>query len=105
MPCRVARQTAHWLGCGMPKRLKDADGLTPQEGRYAAYLCQGMTQVDAFKKTWPKTRATQASIHERASRLANKPAIKARCQELLQSMKISDLDSQARAYSNLLGMI
>ena len=89
----------------MPKRLKDADGLTPQEGRYAAYLCQGMTQVDAFRRTWPKTRATAASIHERASRLANKPAIKARCREILAQMKLSDLDNAGQAYRDLLAAL
>ena len=89
----------------MPKRLKDADGLTPQEGRYAAYLCQGMTQVDAFRRTWPKTRATAASVHERASRLANKPAIKARCREILAQMKLSDLDNAGQAYRDLLAAL
>ena len=52
----------------MPKRLKDGDGLTPQEAQFAKYLCQGMTQIDAFKKTWPKSRAARKTADERASR-------------------------------------
>jgi hypothetical protein len=78
----------------MPKRLRDADGLTPQEARFAVYLSQGMTQTDAFRKAWPKTRAKPTAIHEAASRMANKPYMRARIRELLKSMKASDLLSQ-----------
>ena len=54
----------------MPKRIRDADGLTAQEAKFAVLLSQGATQADAFIKTWPKTRATKKSIDDRASHLA-----------------------------------
>jgi hypothetical protein len=75
----------------MPKRTRDADGLTVQEAKYALYLSQGMTQAEAFRKAWPKTRAKPSSIHEHASRMANKPEIVSRVKELRKAMKAADL--------------
>ena len=89
----------------MPKRLKDGDGLTPNEGRFAACLCQGMTQREAFKRAWPKTRAKPHQIDNRASALANKPEVKRRCREILSAMKISDLDSAPAAFKDLLSAL
>jgi hypothetical protein len=89
----------------MPRKLKDADGLTPNEARFAFYLCEGQSQKDAFKKAWPKSRATAASIHERASHLANSPAIKARCREILSQKKLSDLDNAPQAFKDLLSAL
>jgi hypothetical protein len=86
----------------MPRKLKDADGLTPNEARFAFHLCEGQSQKDAFKKAWPKSRASAASIHERASHLANSPAIKARCREILSQKKLSDLDNAPQAFKDLL---
>jgi hypothetical protein len=79
----------------MPKVLRDADGLSPAEARFALYLSQGMTQADAFRKAWPKTRAAMANVHQRASVLANRIEIKQRVRELLRQAKASDLLSAA----------
>jgi hypothetical protein len=79
----------------MPRRARDADGLTPQEARFAVHLAHGMTQAEAFRKAWPKSRAKPTAIHEAASRMANRPEIRARIKELQRSMKASDLLSSA----------
>ena len=86
----------------MPRKLRDADGLTPNEARFAFYLCEGQSQKDSFRRAWPKSRASAASIHERASHLANSPAIKARCREILSQKKLSDLDNAPQAFKDLL---
>ena len=89
----------------MPKRFKDADGLTFAEGRFANFLAHGLSQVEAFRKAWPKTRATAASMHERACRLANQPAIRSRVREILGQMKLSDLDNAGQAFQDLLAAL
>ena len=89
----------------MPKKIRDADGLTYGEGRFANFLAHGLSQKDAFRKAWPKSRATAACVHERASRLANSPAVKARVREILGAMKISDLDNAPQAYQDLLSAL
>jgi hypothetical protein len=89
----------------MPRKLKDADGLTFAEGRFANFLAHGLSQVEAFRKSWPKTRATAASMHERACRLANQPAIRSRVREILGQMKLSDLDNGPQAFKDLLAAL
>jgi hypothetical protein len=89
----------------MPIKIRDADGLSFAEGRFANFLAHGMSQKDAFRKAWPKSRATAACVHERASRLANSPAVKARVREILSQMKVSDLDSAPAAYQDLLSAL
>ena len=89
----------------MPKKIRDADGLTPAEGRFAKFLSQGLTQHAAFKKAWPKTRANPHQIDNRASALANKAEIKRRVREILSAMKVSDLDSAPAAYQDLLSAL
>jgi hypothetical protein len=79
----------------MPKRTRDADGLTPQEARFALYLSQGSSQADAFRKVWPKSRATSERLYKSASELANKPHVRGRVRELLRQAKASDLLSAA----------
>ena len=86
----------------MPKKLRDADGLTPNEARFARFLCQGMTQREAYRRAWPKTRATPQQIDTRASALANRPEIRCRCREILSQMKVQDLDNAPQAYKDLL---
>src|SRR4030095_9503067 len=92
-------------GAEMPIKIRDADGLSFAEGRFANFLAHGMSQKDAFRKAWPKSRATAACVHERASRLANSPAVKARVREILSQMKVSDLDSAPAAYQDLLSAL
>ena len=89
----------------MPKKIRDADGLTPAEGRFANYLCQGMSQRTAFRKAWPKSRAKPHQVDNKASALANRPEIKGRCREILGAMKVSDLDSAPAAYQDLLSAL
>jgi hypothetical protein len=79
----------------MPKRLRDADGLTPQEAKFCVYLAQGLTQADAFRKCWPKSRQANERLYKSASELAAKPHIRGRIRELLKGMKASDLLSSA----------
>jgi len=95
----------HKSGAEMPKKIRDADGLTPAEGRFAKFLSQGLTQHAAFKKAWPKTRATPHQVDNRASALANKAEIKRRVREILSAMKVSDLDSAPAAYQDLLSAL
>jgi hypothetical protein len=101
-PFTTCRISTHRSGAEMPKKIRDADGLTFGEGRFANHLAHGMGQAEAFRQTWPKSRASAASVHERASRLANSPAVKARVREILAQMKLSDLDNAPQAYRDLL---
>ena len=89
----------------MSQRLRDADGLTPAEAYFAKLLCQGLTQREAFRKAWPKSRAKQKTIDDMASAVANRPEVRKRCREILAQKKVSDLDSAGQAFKDVLAAL
>ena len=89
----------------MPKKLRDQDGLTPNEAKFAKLLCQGLTQHEAYQRAWPGSRSTPKQIDTRASLIANKPEIKRRVREILAQMKVSDLDSAGQAFKDVLSAL
>jgi hypothetical protein len=78
----------------MPKRAKDADGLTAQEGKYCLHRSRGSSQRQAYEQAFPKSRATPETIDNLACKLEKRSEVQARIKELLRSMKAADIVSQ-----------
>jgi hypothetical protein len=89
----------------MPKLARDKDGLTLQEGKYALLRARGMSQRQAYNGAFPKSRASEKSIDQMAYMLETRLEVRLRINELLQAAKATDLDSQGKAYSDLLTFI
>jgi hypothetical protein len=69
----------------MSKGHKLANGLTPDEERYAALLAEGMTQSDAYRQIWPAKNGARSmdDEHTMASRKAVR--VRSRVQELIDA--------------------
>ena len=62
--------------------------LKPQEDQYAMYLYLGDSQIDSYKKAFPKCKNWKDdTIYVKASVLANSDKIKVRLKELEEQMK------------------
>ncbi|MDX1485239.1 MAG: hypothetical protein R3229_12235 [Alphaproteobacteria bacterium] len=82
---------------------REIDDLKPAQAKFAAMLAQGLSQTEAYRKTHACKGVNAQRIAERASRLAAKPQVIARVQELLREAKILDIDSVGQAHQQLLG--
>jgi hypothetical protein len=78
----------------MPRRARDADGLTSQEAKYCVFRARGASQRSAYEQAFPKSRANDNSIDTIASRLEKRVEIHSRIRELLKASKAADLISQ-----------
>ena len=85
--------------------VRDQAGLKPADERFAAHLAKGMYQTDAYRKSHDCTGVAPQRIAERASKLAAKPGVKARVQELLREAKVLDIDSVGEAHKAILDAI
>ncbi len=52
---------------------------------FARHVASGMTHADAWRKGRPKSTATPKSVHESASKLAARPEVRARIDELTKA--------------------
>ena len=77
-------------------------GLTAKQEKFAALLAKGYTQSGAYRAAYNATDMKDATIHQEACRLAHNPLVAARVRELLDAVRISDLDSAQRAFRDLL---
>ena len=78
------------------------DGLKPADERFAALLAQGLLQAEAYRRSHDCGRINPQRIHERASRLAAKPQVRARVRELLREARVRDIDAAGVAHQQLL---
>jgi phage terminase small subunit len=61
--------------------------LTPQQERFARNVVSGMTQADAYRDAYPKSKAWKATtVHENASRLGANRKVCARIAELAEKV-------------------
>ena len=66
----------------MSKGIKLANGLTPQDERYAALLAQGSSQAGAYREVWPEAESMSlGQLYTVASRRACK--VRARVEEII----------------------
>ena len=78
------------------------DGLKPADERFTALLAQGLGQAEAYRRSHDCGRINPQRIHERASRLAAKPQVRARVHELLRDARVRDIDAAGVAHQQLL---
>lgn len=77
-------------------------GLTEAQEAFARYLAIGHTQTDSYRKAHNCKGLAPAVINTRAQRLASKPIVIERAKSILKELRVSDIDSAATAYKDLL---
>ena len=76
--------------------------LNGKELEFARLLACGYSQSDAYRLSHDVRRQKPETVHQKASRLAAKPEIKARKRELLQAARIEDIETVGQAFETLL---
>ena len=76
--------------------------LNGKEAEFARNLACGYSQSDAFRLAFDVRRQKPETVHQKASRLAAKPEIKARKRELLQAARVEDVETVGQAFETLL---
>ena len=90
----------------MKRTMRDKKGLTGAQEAYASLLAQGVTQAEAYRKAFPRSRKWKdAAVWTAASKLALSPEVSIRVSELLQLAAAANEVTQAdalRGYLNIL---
>jgi hypothetical protein len=63
--------------------VKDEDGLTPKQAKFAANLAEGMSQAEAYRGAYDAENMAPETIHAHASRLAKRDKVAARVDALI----------------------
>ena len=63
--------------------VKDEDGLTPKQAKFAANLAEGMSQAEAYRNAYDAKNMANETIHAHASRLAKRDKVAARVDALV----------------------
>jgi hypothetical protein len=63
--------------------VKDEDGLTPKQAKFAANLAEGMSQAEAYRNAYDAENMAPETIHAHASRLAKRDKVAARVDALI----------------------
>lgn len=78
------------------------NGLTVQQGQFAALVARGASYTDAYLQAYKCKGMVQKTINEKASRLAGNSKIQARVREILLEIRIEDVDHANVAFNDLL---
>lgn len=65
--------------------VKDEDGLTPKQAKFAANLAEGMSQAEAYRNAYDAENMAPETIHAHASRLAKRDKVAARVDALVEA--------------------
>jgi hypothetical protein len=65
--------------------VKDEDGLTPKQAKFAANLAEGMSQAEAYRNAYDAENMANETIHAHASRLAKRDKVAARVDALMEA--------------------
>ena len=63
--------------------VKDEDGLTAKQAKFAANLAEGMSQAEAYRNAYDAQNMAPETIHAHASRLAKRDKVAARVDALI----------------------
>ena len=63
--------------------VKDEDGLTAKQAKFAANLAEGMSQAEAYRNAYDAQNMAAETIHAHASRLAKRDKVAARVDALI----------------------
>lgn len=63
--------------------VKDEDGLTPKQAKFAANLAEGMSQAEAYRNAYDAQNMAPETIHSHASRMAARDKVRARVDALI----------------------
>ncbi len=86
----------------MTKLPRDDDGLTPQESQAAVRSATGMSQAEAWRQPYNRTRVKPQTAWTEASTWFARPNVRQRVDALLRAAKPEDLDSIGQAVDDLL---
>ena len=88
----------------MPKVVDD-DGLTPQVAEAARLRATGLSQSDAWRRAFNKSRVKPETVWPAASKLFAKPKVQLRVEALLRAARVEDIDSVGQAFDDLLRLL
>ena len=63
--------------------VKDEDGLTAKQAKFAANLAEGMSQAEAYRNAYDAVNMAPETIHSHASRMAARDKVRARVDALM----------------------
>lgn len=63
--------------------VKDEDGLTAKQAKFAANLAEGMSQAEAYRNAYDAANMAAETIHSHASRMAARDKVRARVDALM----------------------
>lgn len=63
--------------------VKDEDGLTAKQAKFAANLAEGMSQAEAYRNAYDAQNMAPETIHSHASRMAARDKVRARVDALI----------------------
>ena len=63
--------------------VKDEDGLTAKQAKFAANLAEGMSQAEAYRNAYDAVNMAPETIHSHASRMAARDKVRARVDALI----------------------
>ena len=63
--------------------VKDEDGLTAKQAKFAANLAEGMSQAEAYRNAYDAANMAAETIHSHASRMAARDKVRARVDALI----------------------
>ncbi len=63
--------------------VKDEDGLTAKQAKFAANLAEGMSQAEAYRNAYDAENMAPETIHSHASRMAARDKVRARVDALI----------------------
>lgn len=63
--------------------VKDEDGLTAKQAKFAANLAEGMSQAEAYRNAYDAQNMAAETIHSHASRMAKRDKVAARVNALI----------------------
>lgn len=63
--------------------VKDEDGLTAKQAKFAANLAEGMSQAEAYRNAYDAQNMAAETIHSHASRMAARDKVRARVDALM----------------------
>ncbi|MDH4032071.1 MAG: hypothetical protein OEU49_14565 [Chromatiales bacterium] len=81
---------------------KRDDGLTAKQARFAALLARGYTQSAAYREAYDADDMKPETLYPAASKLAADYNVRTRVNELLQEVRLEDLDNCRAALLDLL---
>ena len=64
--------------------VKDEDGLTAKQAKFAANLAEGMSQAEAYRNAYDAANMAPETIHSHASRMAARDKVRARVDALME---------------------